>query len=172
MMRKLMTLLAIAAVCCGCPALAQTNTSAAADTAVVNFVQNAAKGGMMEVASGKLAQTKGKSADVRNFGSRMVKDHGKANAQLIKLAGAKSISLPPAPGDDPMLTNSTGADFDRNYVSMMVKDHKETIALFQKAANSLSDTQLRAFARETLPVLQDHLAKIKAIASNMSISGK
>jgi putative membrane protein len=122
------------------------------------------------VASGKLAESKARSAEVRSFGTRMVRDHSKANDKLESLARAKSITLPPAPAEDPMLTGSNGADFDRNYVQMMVKDHKEDVALFEKAVKDLPDIQIRNFARQTLPVLKEHLAIIKSIASKMGIS--
>ena len=53
------------------------------------FVQNAAKGGMMEVAMGKMAEQSGQSADVKSFGKRMVTDHSKANNELMMLAEKK-----------------------------------------------------------------------------------
>jgi len=49
-------------------------------------MRNAAKGGMMEVALGKLAREKGQSADVKKFGERMVTDHSKANNDLKAIA--------------------------------------------------------------------------------------
>ena len=44
-----------------------------------NFVVNAAIGGMTEVELGKLAASKGTSPMVKDFGSKMVDDHTKAN---------------------------------------------------------------------------------------------
>jgi putative membrane protein len=41
------------------------------------FMKKAAKGGMMEVTMGKLANQNGKSEDVKSFGKRMVTDHSK-----------------------------------------------------------------------------------------------
>lgn len=170
-MKNWMMFVAVAAISCGQPVLAQQK-SANEDAATLAFVKKAATGGMKEVASGKLAESKAQSADVRSFGTRMVTDHSKANDQLATLARGKSITLPPAPANDPMLSNSSGASFDRDYVKMMVKDHEEDVALFEKAASSLPDQQIRAFARQTLPVLKDHLARIKAIAAKMGLSSK
>src|SRR5690242_14937091 len=39
------------------------------------FVEKAAQGGLAEVQLGQLAQQKGQSDDVKNFGKRMVDDH-------------------------------------------------------------------------------------------------
>ena len=43
-----------------------------------SFVMKAAQGGMLEVATGQLAQAQGESQDVKDFGAKMVEDHGKA----------------------------------------------------------------------------------------------
>jgi putative membrane protein len=162
-MKKLMTLLALA----GCLQLTTAMAQNSLDTTTVNFVQKAAKGGMMEVACGKLAAARAANSQVRDFGQRMVRDHSKANAQLKKIAAAKSISLPAPPTDDPMLTQAKGADFDRSYVQMMVKDHEEDVSLFQKASDSSTDPQVKTFAAQTLPVLKEHLALIKKIAAEL-----
>src|SRR6059058_6151950 len=58
------------------------------------FMKKAAKGGMMEVAMGKLAEQNAKSPDVKSFGQRMVTDHGKANDELKKIAAEKNVKLP------------------------------------------------------------------------------
>ena len=63
-------------------ALAQNPPSAKDKT----FMKKAAKGGMMEVAMGKLAEQNGQSDDVKSFGKRMVTDHSKANDELKSIA--------------------------------------------------------------------------------------
>ena len=58
------------------------------------FAENAAKGGMMEVAMGKAAASRSQNNDVKQFGNRMVKDHSKANDELKSIASKKGITLP------------------------------------------------------------------------------
>jgi putative membrane protein len=53
------------------------------------FMKKAAKGGMMEVAMGNLAEQNGQSDDVKSFGKRMVTDHSKANDELKSIAAQK-----------------------------------------------------------------------------------
>jgi putative membrane protein len=150
--------------------------SATPDTATANFVTNAAKGGLMEVNSGKLATQKGKSAEVKKFGAQMVADHSKANDELTAIVNAKKWNIPKPPATaiapDAMLNSSTGADFDRSYVNMMVKDHKKTVLLFERAASSLPDPQLKAFAAKTLPVLKHHYMEIQQIGSKLGIANE
>jgi putative membrane protein len=66
-----------------------------------------------------------------------------------------------------MLKGKTGAEFDKAYVDAMVKDHEEDVKEFQREADKGKDEQIKAFASETLPVIQGHLEKIKAIQSKM-----
>ena len=51
-------------------------------TADRDFYTKAAAGGMAEVETGALAQVKGNSPWVREFGEMMVRDHTKANDKL------------------------------------------------------------------------------------------
>src|ERR1700761_3032661 len=65
-----------------------STSSAMSDTA---FANKAAIGGMAEVALGKMAASKGISKDVKDFGSMMVMDHGKANNELKGIAQNKIL---------------------------------------------------------------------------------
>jgi len=58
------------------------------------FMRKAAKGGMMEVAMGRLAAQNAQSDDVKSFGKRMVTDHSKANDELKSIAAKKGVKLP------------------------------------------------------------------------------
>lgn len=132
------------------------------------FAVEAASGGMMEVQLGELAQQKASSQRVKDFGAMMVRDHSKANDELKSLAGMKSITLPPAPGEDHMdhikkLTEKSGKEFDKDYMKMMVDDHQEDVDKFEKCSKDAKDPDLKAFANKTLPVLRAHLDSAKAI---------
>jgi putative membrane protein len=128
-----------------------------------SFAVKAASGGLMEVALGNLAQQKGANADVKKFGQRMVTDHSKANTELKTIATAKNIMLPTAPLPKHQkhiehLGSLSGAEFDKQYMTMMVEDHQEDVSLFQTTANDNSqDAELKGFAQKTLPVLKTHL---------------
>jgi putative membrane protein len=131
-----------------------------ADTTL--FAVKAASGGMLEVSLGQLAQQQGMNADVKQFGQIMVNDHGKANAELIRLAKSKKMALPTAPlprhqQHADHLKSLKGTGFDKAYMDMMVNDHQQTIADFQRASQSETDPELKAFAQKTLPVLRKHL---------------
>ena len=55
------------------------------------FITKAAQGGMMEVEVGRLAQEKGSTNEVKEFGRKLEQDHTKANEQLKQLAASKNV---------------------------------------------------------------------------------
>jgi putative membrane protein len=126
------------------------------------FVMDAAAGGLEEVQLGQLAAQKGASADVRSFGQQMVTDHSAANEKLKQVATSKGLT-PPAQltgemkKDYDLLSQLSGAAFDRAYMDMMVKDHKKDVSDFEQESKTGKDTQIRAFASDTLPTLRHHL---------------
>ena len=126
------------------------------------FVQKAAAGGMAEVEMGKLAQDKATVDQVKQFGARMVQDHGKANDELKQVAGTKGVQLPAGPDakaqtEMKKMQSMSGAPFDKHYIDHMVADHKKDIAAFEAEAKSGKDPEVKAFAQKTLPTLKEHL---------------
>jgi putative membrane protein len=150
----------------------QAGALSAADT---KFIHEAAIGGMAEVEMGRLAAEKASSADVKQFGQRMVDDHGKANDELKSLAQQKNVTLPAAV-DAPhkatldRLSKLSGAAFDRAYMREMVSDHDKDVAAFKKQSTSASDADLKAWAAKTLPTLQEHQTMAKQINGKLAPS--
>jgi putative membrane protein len=124
------------------------------------FMKKAAKGGMMEVTMGKVAEQNGQSDDVKSFGKRMVTDHSKANDELKSIASKKGFELPNK--EHPGKWTS-----DKAYVDMMVKDHEKDLAEFKEEANSGSDPDVKKFADDTAKVIQEHLDLVKEIQGKM-----
>lgn len=127
-----------------------------------SFAKDAAAGGMAEVQLGKLAQQKGSSQSVKDFGARMVKDHSAANDKLKAVASKDGMMVPSGMTHEDQatydkLSKLSGSDFDKAYAQDMVQDHQKDIAAFQKEANGGMNPDLKNFASQTLPTLQDHL---------------
>ena len=143
-------------------------TGAATSENNSDFLMTAASGGMMEVELGQMAQRNAASQQVKDFGSRMVTDHTKANEELKSLAASRNVTLPAmAEGKHREhmtdLGKKTGSEFDKAYMDLMVSDHSEDIDLFEKAANNSKDEAIKAFAVKTLPVLKAHHEAAKNI---------
>jgi putative membrane protein len=124
------------------------------------FMKKAAKGGMMEVAMGKLADEKGQSEDVKSFGKRMVTDHSKAGDELKKIAAQKNVKLP---AKEPTAIWTS----DKAYMDAMVKDHEKDLAEFQEEAKSGNDPDVKKFADDTAKMVQEHLDLAKQTQSKL-----
>jgi putative membrane protein len=137
-----------------------------------NFITKAAAGGRAEVELGQLAQGKASSDAVKQFGQRMVEDHGAANQELMQLAENKGMKLDDkTPKPDRLLTRLSklqGPEFDREYVKAMVKDHKQDVADFHRMHSGAVDPNLKAWVDKTLPTLEDHLKTIEGIQAQMA----
>src|SRR5256885_16102221 len=96
----------------------------------------------------------------------MVTDHGRGNAELTTLARSKGIEVPTAlePSQQAMrdrLSGLSGNDFDRDYMSEMVRDHTEDIALFERAAGTSTDPDLKAWATRYMTMFREPLALVR-----------
>ena len=135
------------------------------------FATTAAQGGALEVTLGNLAQKSNEQA-VKQFGKRMVDDHGKAGKQLTDLAAKKDATLPPGISDEQRkevdrLSLLTGPDFDRAYVGFMVKAHKTDLKEFKQAAQDVQDPDIKAFAANMVPTIQEHLSMAESLDENL-----
>jgi putative membrane protein len=136
------------------------------------FIQKAAVGGAAEVELGTLATQRASRPAVKDFGAKMVKDHGAANAELATLAKSKGVDLQTALDAEHQairdrLMALQGPDFDRAYMQEMVKDHTQDVAEFEKASQTASDTDVRSWAAKTLPTLREHLALARDVNSQV-----
>jgi putative membrane protein len=133
------------------------------------FVREAAQRGLAEVELGKLATEKASSEEVKKFGQRMMDDHSKAGEQLKDIASGKGIHVPDKLSAKDQLTKDrlsklSGAEFDKAYMTDMVKDHTQDVADFKRESNSGRDPEVKNLAAKTHPTLKDHLRQAKEIA--------
>jgi putative membrane protein len=136
------------------------------------FVVKAASGGLMEVQLGQTAAQKANDPAVKEFAQRMVNDHGQVNNELKALAALKNITIPATPGEDHQedinkLADKTGREFDRDYMKLMVEDHKDDIDKFEKAAKDCKDPDIKAFAAKHVAHLKGHLERAQQIQDKL-----
>ena len=136
------------------------------------FAANAAQGGMTEVELGKLAIQRGTDPSVKEFGQRMIADHTRANNELKAVAARKNIELPSDLSSSQKstiekLSKLSGAEFDKEYMSDMVKDHEEDVEEFETQANKGADPEIKAFAGKALQTLQSHLQMAREVAKKV-----
>ena len=135
-----------------------------------NFVGQANLGAPFQVDSGRLAETKSESAAIRNYARLMVTSHIPVVDALNSILQRKNVT----PSNTLLhgaynamiftLKADHGAAFDRNYLNGQVEYQKGNAALFQQEIQNGSDPDLKQFARQTLPKIEDHLQRALKLA--------
>lgn len=158
---------------------AQDATSAAVGTAAATtagqystdaFVTNAAISDMYEIQAGEIAQKKGGSAGVKDFGKMMVADHTAMSNAMKPLIAAAGKTAPTGlderrKGLIDNLNAAPAADFDRVYLEQQEAAHNEALSLMQGYAANGDDAGLKGAAGQAVPKIQahlDHVQKLKA----------
>lgn len=137
-------------------------------TSTETFAQKARDDSVAEVTLARLALKNSENAEVREFANLMIKDHSAVNEELKKIISAENIELSDTPDDKAKdmaekLASLKGKDFDRAYMDHMVDDHENAIDLFENYSRDGENAKLKEFAVETLPTLQGHLNRAKAL---------
>ena len=123
------------------------------------FVKSAALGELAGIELAKLAQSKSQDAGIKRFAARVLEDHNAAHAELAAIAKRKRMDVPTSLvyEDEEKVKQAdekSGAEFDAWYRQQMITESQKAVALFQ-AATKMEDAGLAAFARKTLPILEE-----------------
>jgi putative membrane protein len=140
------------------PAAAQTAAQHTALASDSNFIQQSMSLGLLQVKLAKLAQQKGSSEVVRDFGKRILTDYTKVNEQLATAAKQAAYPHPVLLREhqqtfDRFNTMGRGS-FDKNYMTEMVSRHDETAGLFEAEAKGGRVQSLKQLAAALLPDMQ------------------
>lgn len=132
------------------------------------MVMQMAVGGMFEVQSSQAALKQGQADQVKQFAQQMITDHTAADNKLKALARDKHVAVPTTLDAKhakmlEVVKGKQGPQFDKAYGTAQRMAHQEAIALFTKASKDAADKDLKKFAAETLPLLQQHVEKAKSL---------
>ncbi|HUJ09235.1 MAG TPA: DUF4142 domain-containing protein [Verrucomicrobiae bacterium] len=128
----------------------------------VSFVHEASSSGQAEVEFGQLLTQKAQSQALKDYGNRLIRDHTLANEKLARIALEKGVTVATEPNakerkELDALQSLSATDFAETAKEDAIRDHREAIQMFQEASQTLQDPDLRQFAKQTLPVLEEHL---------------
>jgi putative membrane protein len=143
---------------------AASTPGAALGPADTYFVSQTSLGTPFQVDSGRLAETKG-TTQIRSYADLMVSSHITVNNTLLAILKNKAPVPPPTllkAAYSTMvstLQHESGQTFDADYVKGQVNYQRANTALHQYEIKNGTDPDLKAFALETLPKIQDHLAR-------------
>ncbi|ADY51830.1 putative outer membrane protein [Pseudopedobacter saltans DSM 12145] len=132
------------------------------------FLKQAAAGGIMEVEAAKVALKKTKNKQVTDFARMMLTDHSNINKTVKQLASDKKIILPEELDPEhkahiDKLNSLSESNFDKEYIDMMVEDHRKDIKMFEDYYKSLRDKDILNLIQQTLPILKKHAEAVERI---------
>lgn len=145
-----------------------TNDSALATKAAekdAEFVVDVVASNFGEVKLAKLAQQKSSNPEIKDVAKLLEADHGAVLNDLKSLASKKGLVLPTEESGDAKdklqeLTNQKASEFDKEWCEILMDNHRSSISKFEKAANDVSDPELKNFVNTVLPKLRTHHDKL------------
>jgi putative membrane protein len=153
------------------PALAQKM-----DNADAAAMKQLAQSSLNEIEAGQAAESKAQSTEVKEFAKKMQTEHNRMLDELKSLAQAKGVALPrSASARDmaqmKMMGRASGADFDRQYMEHMLKDHQKHAQETGELAAKAKDPQFRAAVQQANAKIKEHLELARQIAGRSAASG-
>jgi putative membrane protein len=133
-----------------------------------DFLVQAFTAGTADVKLGELAAKQATDEKVKAFAQKMVKEHGMMNDKLAEMAKGLKLAVVTGLEKDAkatydQLAKLKGAEFDREYMKVMVADHEKAVTLFEREAKTGTDAGLKAFAIEHVAHVKDHLKEAREI---------
>lgn len=133
-------------------------------------------GNRYQVDTGRLAATRSPDPTVRRYGHLMDTSHVTVETRLVALLHQLGVEPPPASLLSGAyaslvrgLTAQQGRAFDRDYVADQVDYQKSNDALYRWELTNGSSPELKRFATEVLPKVDDHLQQALALSAASSL---
>ena len=133
----------------------------------------------VDVDAGKLATSRTKSKDVKQFAQQMITDHSAVNKQAVALVTKLKVKPEPSDtsrglqkgGDDNIAKLKTlkGAQFDKAYVDQEVGYHQAVLDAIDKVlVPSAQNAELKALIVKVRPAIAAHLDHAKHLQSQLA----
>jgi putative membrane protein len=152
------------------PAAAQQPKSLASDSI---FIARAGSAGLLQAKLSKLAEKKGSSPGVVEFGKRMGADYSNTNEEVKAAAKAAGYPAPVLLRQDQQIFdrfNRMGrSSFDKNYMAEMVRQHREEVRLFQQESEQGRVQSLKQLAARMLPQTEQRLSLATQTAGSVGV---
>jgi putative membrane protein len=138
------------------------------------FLRKTAEGGIAEVKLGKLAVQKASSDDVKAVGQKMIDDHTKINDDMAQVADTMGVMLPKTMNKEDQaeydkLSKLSGNDFDIEYLSFMVQDHRHDLHAFRIEAASPTDPALHDAVVKAARIIHEHKVMVDKLAHEKGV---
>lgn len=131
---------------------------------------------LAEIEAGKMAADKAEDPKVKEFAQTMVDGHGKFLDELRRIAAAKGVQLPEKAGmreqaEMLKLRTVSGKDFDRRFMTQMVRNHEDAVRETGEIAEKAQDPELRRLVEQANANVKQHLQAAQGLAGAAASGG-
>ena len=132
----------------------------------------------VDIDAGRLAESKGASKEVKDFGKQMVTDHTGVNQQAAALVKKLNVTPEDNPTSQSLKTGGAenvkklealkGADFDKAYIAHEVAYHQQVLeAIDNTLVPNAKNAELKGLIVKVRPAFVGHLEHAKQIQSKL-----
>jgi putative membrane protein len=136
------------------------------------FIRDVDADHFLEIRLGRLAQTKGRDQAVRQFGRRMVQDHTTLQRQWTSMASRNGMDRKSGMGPRhrsklTRLEKLSGREFDREYMTLMVQNHKDYLDYWRKEGRAAKSEPVRELVNRGIPMLERHMSEARQVGGRV-----
>ncbi|MGZ3845416.1 MAG: DUF4142 domain-containing protein [Flavisolibacter sp.] len=133
------------------------------------FLTQVAMANKAEIMAGQLAATKSTTASIKSYGQLMVTEHTQAQTDLqgvyTNVGQTKPDSLDAQHQALMTRLNSfTGHSFDTAYINSQLRDHQNTLTIFQTEISGGNNSSVKNYANMYVSHIQMHLQKADSLS--------
>jgi putative membrane protein len=135
------------------------------------FLTKVSQSNRAELQIAQMARERSMNPEVKGFAEMLVADHQKALEGVFGLMRKYGMRGPDTFSPEGMLQVSnlsklSGAEFDNEFASLMVKNHQQSVKLFEEQSRVLRNPDVKDYVDTLIPTLKQHLA----IAENLQFA--
>ncbi len=137
------------------------------------FLTKASQGNFDEIQLSKLAESKATNPQVKAFAQKMVIDHQAIGMRMKPFADAWGLSGPTSMDADHQseynkLNGLSGAQFDKEYMDVMEKDHHDTLDLVNEEAKTTTDAKFKQAVMHVQSIVAAHTHMADSLGAKLS----
>src|SRR5438132_263802 len=137
-----------------------------------DFMTKAAEAHLAHLDMARVAKMHSKNGSVKSYAGMILKDHQDGLQDLTRLMKEKNIAQPDTfdgetKQDIDRMASLSGAEFDREFINMMVSGHEKTLELFRSVSLTAHDTGVQDYVDGMIPKLDKHLRKAQELQSKL-----
>lgn len=135
------------------------------------FVKYASETHTGEMDMARLAKQKSSNEDVKNYADAVIDEH---SGLLKQLSGKTGQNLTGTTGSldttyhVEYLSPLSGAKFDREFIALMIADHKDAAETFNTQLNTAQNSGLKDYLKDAAKTLEESLNEAQKVQSNLN----